>query len=102
MTDFQKTYDWKLLEEVQEILQAFNDTTQIVCPTKSCSLSAALEGVLDVKSKLETCIGKMNGASALYLPIMDSYAKLKDYLPYFENDIYLIGIGKNLICFLLT
>lgn len=96
MKDFNKSYNWDLLEEVMGILEIFSETTQAVCPTKSCSLSAALASMIQVHSMLYKKIQNLGHSSKLEKPLGACYNKIDEYYDYYTTDVYLVGIGNFL------
>lgn len=96
MKDFNKSYNWDLLIEIMSILETFSETTQAVCPTKSCSLSAALASIIQVRSMLYKKAQSPGLDSKLEKPLTACFNKIDEYYDYYTTDIYLVGIGNIL------
>lgn len=87
--------DWDGLNKLIQVLKPFYETTQLVCPSKSCSLSSALVGILETIDEISLAISLTDENSELYQPLMASYMKLMEYSDYYCTDIYLATIGKQ-------
>ncbi|KAJ9078553.1 hypothetical protein DSO57_1039630 [Entomophthora muscae] len=86
------TLEWDLFKQLVLLLEAFDSTTSLVCPSKSCSLSSGLISMIDTSKLLNDQLTSISNEHQLYWPLKQAQEKIQKYFSFYLSDIYLIAI----------